>query len=123
MTKGDRDNINIKDDNNYTLEKKDGRYLFGDYTVFDENKNFINLLKDFVSISSNIIQIHKNVEKLRFVFHNAELLENEMIAKIKQFKNYTDTSMDAFYKNYHEDVINPLFPTPTGTDLFFQIKN
>jgi hypothetical protein len=44
------------------------------------------MLKDFVSISSNTIQIHMNVEKLLFVLHNAELLENEMIAKIKQFK-------------------------------------
>ena len=123
MTKRDRDNINIKDSNNYTLEKKAGRYLFGDYTVFDENKNFINMLKDFISISSNIIHIHKNVEKLRFVLNNAEILENEMIAKIKQFNDYADTSMDTFYKNYHEDIINTLFPTPTGTDLFFQIKN
>jgi hypothetical protein len=123
MTKGDGDNINIKDGNNYTLEKKGGRYLFGDYTIFDENKNFINMLKDFVSISSNIIQIHKNIERLRFVLNNAELLENDMIGKIKQFKNYTEISMDAFHKNYHEDIINALFPTPTGTDLFFQIKN
>ena len=122
-TKGDGDNININDSNNYTLEKKGGRYLFGDYTPFDENKNFINMLKDFVSVSSNIIQIHKNVERLRFVLNNAELLENEMIAKIKQLKNSTDASMDAFHKNYHEDIINALFPTPTGTDLFFQIKN
>jgi hypothetical protein len=67
MTKGDHDNINIKDGHDYTLEKKGGRYLFGDYTVFDENKNFINMLKDFISISSNIIQLHKNVEKLCFV--------------------------------------------------------
>jgi len=120
MTKRDHDTIDIKDGTDYTLEKKGGRYLFGDYTIFDENKNFINMLKDFISISSNIIQIHKNVEKLRFVLNNAELLENEMIAKIKQFKNYTDTSMDTFYKNYHEDIINILFPTPTGTDLFFK---
>jgi hypothetical protein len=123
MTKGDGDNININDSNNYTLEKKGGRYLFGDYTPFDENKNFINMLKDFVSVSSNIIQIHKNVERLRFVLNNAELLENEMIAKIKQLRNSTDASMDVFHKNYHEGIINALFPTPTGTDLFFQIKN
>jgi hypothetical protein len=123
MTKGDDDNINIRNGKDYTLGKKGGRYLFGDYTTFDENKNFINMLKDFVSISSNIIQIHKNVERLRFVLNNAELLENEMITKIKQFKNYTDESMDAFHKNYHEDIINTLFPMPTGTDLFFQIKN
>ena len=44
MTKGDGNNININDNNNYTLEKKGGRYLFGDYTPFDENKNFINML-------------------------------------------------------------------------------
>jgi hypothetical protein len=81
------------------------------------------MLKDFVSVSSNIIQIHKNIERLRFVLNNAELLENEMIAKIKQLKNSTDASMDAFHKKYHEDIINALFPTPTGTDLFFQIKN
>ena len=123
MTKGEGNNININDSNNYTLEKKGGRYLFGDYTPFDENKNFINMLKDFVSVSSNIIQIHKNVERLRFVLNNAELLENEMIAKIKQLKNSTDISMDAFHKNYHEDITNALFPTPTGNDLFFQIKN
>ena len=123
MTKGDGNNININDNNNYTLEKKGGRYLFGDYTPFDENKNFINMLKDFVSVSNNIIQIHKNVERLRFVLNNAELLENEMIAKIKQLKNSTNTSMNAFHKNYHEDIINTLFPTPTSTDLFFQIKN
>ena len=41
MTKGDRDNISIKNDNDYTLEKKGGRYLFGDYTVFDEDKNLL----------------------------------------------------------------------------------
>ena len=35
MTKGDRDNINTKNGNDHTLEKKGGRYLFGDYTEFD----------------------------------------------------------------------------------------
>ena len=46
------------------------------------------MLKDFVSISSNTIQIHMNVEKLLFVLHNAELLENEMIAKLSNLKLY-----------------------------------
>jgi hypothetical protein len=40
MTKRDRDNIYITDDNDYTL-KKGGRYLFGDYTVFDYDKNLL----------------------------------------------------------------------------------
>ena len=46
------------------------------------------MLKDFVFISSNTIQIHMNVEKLLFVLHNAELLENEMIAKLSNLKLY-----------------------------------
>ena len=122
MTKGNSENIDIKDRDNYNLEKKRGRYLFGDYTTFDENKNFINTLKDFVFILTNIIQIHKNVERLRFVLNNAESLENEMISKIKQLKNSINTSMDNFHKNYHENIMNALFKQ-TGNDFFFQIKN
>jgi hypothetical protein len=126
------DNSNDDDDNNnskevvnnsyYTFEEG-GRYLFGDYTPFDENKNFINVLKDFVSISTDIIEAHMNIERLRFVLKDIELFQNEMITKIKKFKVSTEASMDAFHKKYHEGIVNHLFPTPTGTDLYFKTKN
>jgi hypothetical protein len=71
MTRGiDREDICNP---HHIFNEKEGRYLFGDYSPFDENKNFINMLKDFVSVSSNIIHIHNNVARLHLVFRNYEL--------------------------------------------------
>ncbi|HET7147354.1 MAG TPA: hypothetical protein VFI73_02540 [Candidatus Nitrosopolaris sp.] len=102
---------------------KQGRYLFGDYSPFDENKNFINMLNDFVSVSSNIIHIHNNAAKLHLVFRNYELLQNEMLTNIEQFKTSTETLLDGFQKKYHEDIITTMFPTHADADPFFQSKN
>jgi hypothetical protein len=116
-------NNNKAVNNSYYTFEEGGRYLFGDYTPFDENKNFINVLNDFVSISTDIIKVHKNIERLRFVLKDIELFQNEMITKIKRFKSSTEASMDAFHKKYHEGIVNPIFSTQTGTDLSFKTKN
>ncbi len=121
MTRGiDREDICNP---HYIFNEKDGRYLFGDYSPFDENKNFINMLKDFVSVSSNIIHIHNNVAKLHLVFRNYELLQNEMMTNIDRFKTSTETLLDGFQKKYHEDIITNMFPAHADADLFFQSKN
>ena len=116
-------NNNNNDNDFHTLNSKGGRYLFGDYTPFEENKNFIYMLKDFVAISSNIIQIHQNTDKLRSVLKNAELFQNEMIAKVDQFKRSAEESLDAFHRKHNEGIVSNMFPTSMGTDPFFQIKN
>lgn len=121
MTRGiDREDICKP---HYFFNEKDGRYLFGDYSPFDENKNFINMLKDFVSVSSNIIHIHNNVARLHLVFRNYELLQNEMMTNIERFKTSNETLLDGFQKKYHEDIITTMFPTHADADLFFQSKN
>jgi hypothetical protein len=119
----DHKNNNNNDNDFHTLNRKGGKYLFGDYTPFEENKNFIYMLKDFVAISSNIIQIHQNTDKLRYVLKNAELFQNEMIAKVDQFKRSAEESLDVFHRKHNEGIINNMFPTSMGTDPFFQIKN
>lgn len=121
MTRGnDREDIC---NSHCIFNEKEGSYFFGDYTPFDENKNFINMLKDFVSVSSNIIHIHNNVAKLHLVFRNYELLQNEMMTNIERFKTSTETLLDGFQKKYHEDIITTMFPTHADTDLFFQSRN
>src|SRR5215475_8717870 len=112
--------------NNYdykTPNERGGKYLFGDYTPFDENENFIHMLKDFVSISSSIIQIHQNAEKLRSVIRNADIFQNEMNTKISEFRESTERTLDSFHMKINEEIINVMFPTSTSTDPFFQIKN
>jgi hypothetical protein len=112
-------------DNSYSdpVDCKDERYLFGDYTPFDENKNFINMLKDFTSISSNVVQIHRTTERLRFVLDNAEVMQNEIVSKIKQFKDSSEESMNSFYNKYHEGMADISFTSPGGEDFFFRMKN
>lgn len=102
---------------------KKGRYLFGDYSSFDENRNFVNMLKDFVSISNNIIQIHHKTEKLRLVLKNVDLLQNNMVTQLNEFRRSSEESFDAFHEKYNEGIINSMFPTVTGTDPFLEIKN
>jgi hypothetical protein len=121
MTRGiDREDICNP---HYIFNEKEGRYFFGDYSPFDENKNFINMLKDFVSVSSNIIHIHNNVAKLHLVSRNYELLQNEMMTNIERFITSTETLLDGFQKKYHKDIITTMFPTHADTDLFFQSRN
>ena len=81
------------------------------------------MLKDFVSVSSNIIHIHNNVARLHLVFRNYELLQNEMMTNIERFKTSTETLLDGFQQKYHEDIITTMFPTHADADLFFQSKN
>ena len=66
---------------NYTKQENKGRYLYGDYTPFEEKKNIIHVLKDFVSTSANIIEIHKNVGTLRFVLENVDVFQDEIIQR------------------------------------------
>ncbi len=71
-----------------------GSYLFGDYSVFDENKNVIDMLKDFVSISEHVFQIHENVEKLNYLVKKVENLRGVLDTKIDQLKISSESEMN-----------------------------
>jgi hypothetical protein len=109
--------------NSYSAHVAEGKYLFGDYTPFDENKNFLIILKDFVSLSTSIIQKHLDVEKLLFVLKNTKLLQNEVIAKIEESKSSVETSVVDFHKKYNEDLISTILPMPVANELFFKAKD
>jgi hypothetical protein len=55
---------NITNINADLTESSTGRYLYGDYSEFEENRNFINILNDYISISNNIFVIHDKIIKL-----------------------------------------------------------
>lgn len=106
----------------FRSDVEEGRYLFGDYSLFDENKNFIYMTKDFVSISSNVIQIHKNADKLRFLLKNAALLHEEMILKIENLRGTAESTLDSFFREYHEKIIPKIFPASAEVSFFFRTK-
>ena len=100
-----------------------GNYLFGDYSPFEENKNIIDMLKDFVSISEHVLQIHGNVDKLNFLLKNAEILREAMNTKINQFKMSSESEMDTFFDEFYEKLAKVYFPDQIGAEPFLRIKN
>jgi len=51
-------------------------------------------LKDFVSISEHVLQIHGNVAKLNFLLKNTEILRESLNVKINQFRTSCEAEKD-----------------------------
>lgn len=107
---------------NYTKEGNKGRYLYGDYTPFEEKKNIIHVLKDFVSTSANIVEIHKNVGTLRFVLENVDVFQDEIIRKIGNLQNSVESSLDAFHTKYHEKIVSSSDVKKEAESSFFRMR-
>lgn len=106
----------------YTKEENKGRYLYGDYTPLEENKNVIHVLKDFVSTSANIIEIHKNVGTLRFVLENVDVFQDEIIRKIGNLQNSVESSLDVFHTKYHERIVSTSDVKKDAESTFFRMR-
>ncbi|MGC2307282.1 MAG: hypothetical protein WA461_02680 [Nitrososphaeraceae archaeon] len=106
----------------YTKEENKGRYLYGDYTPLEENKNIIHVLKDFVSTSANIIEIHRNVGSLRFVLENVDVFQDEIIRKIGNLQNSVESSLDVFHTKYHERIVSSSDVKKDAESSFFRMR-
>jgi hypothetical protein len=100
-----------------------GTYLFGDYSVFDENKNIIDMLKDFISISEHVFQIHDNVEKLSYLIKRVENLRDVLNTKIDQVKLSSESDMDNFFDEIYEKLVKVYFPDQINVESFLRTKN
>ena len=101
----------------------EGKYLFGDYSPLEENKNIVDMLKDFVSISAHVLQIHRNVDKLNFLLKNTEILQEGINTRMSLFKTTSESAMDTFYEEFYERMIKVLFPDLIDSEPFYRIKN
>lgn len=107
---------------NYTIVENKGLYLYGDYTPFEEKKNIIYVLKDFVSTSANIIEIHKNVGTIRFVLENVDVFQDEVIRKIGNLQNSVESSLDVFHTKYHEKIVSSSDVEKEAESSFFRMR-
>jgi hypothetical protein len=72
---------------------RDGRYFFGYYSPYEDNKNIINMLKDFVSISEHLLHIHHNADKLMFLLKDAKTLQEDLNTKISHLGSTSESAM------------------------------
>jgi thermostable 8-oxoguanine DNA glycosylase len=117
---------------NQTISEK-GRYLYPDYSPFEENKNFLVMLKDFVNLSCSIFQIQNDLQVFHSELTHAESLQKDMISRIEQFRSSVEATVDSFHKEYNEKIANARFSLPAAvasgsndggdTNLFLTTKS
>lgn len=104
------------------LNNKMGRYLYGDYSVFDEDKNFINILKDYVSIMNNILIIHNRIKELEELEEETYKFQKNIQSKFTDFTKSIESTIFDFYSLYHSKVLKVLNEKSNESKKFFDTK-
>jgi hypothetical protein len=97
-----------------------GRFLYADYTPFDENKNFLEMLKDLVSVSEQILRIKNEAGAVSSALAGADTLYNDLNSKFRQFRANVLDAMDAYNDKFNE--ILRTGGRAEGSDLFYNSK-
>lgn len=122
--------INIHDSNSINIienlsdsNNKMGRYLYGDYSIFDENKNFIHILKDYVSIINNILTIYNKINELEELEEETYKFQKNIQNKFTDFTKSIESTIFDFYSLHHSKVLKVLNETSNESKKFFDTKN
>lgn len=103
---------------NYQIK---GRFMYADYSPLEDDRNLVDIIKDFVSLVSRLGRIDINNKKLGLLLSDSDGLRTDIIAAIKQIRTNTTFTMDKFY-NEHSDVLaNDLLTT--GATILVDTKN
>jgi hypothetical protein len=74
-----------------------GHFLYADYTPMEDNRNVIEMLKTYVSMTSGLIKLYTSNASLSSLLRDSDSLHNDIISAVKQIKNHTTSSIE----NYH----------------------
>jgi cysteinyl-tRNA synthetase len=97
---------NINNINADLTESSTGRYLYGDYSEFEENRNFINILNDYLSISNNIFVIHDKIIKLDQHIEETYNFQKDLHNRFTDFTKAMESSIYNFYSTSFENLTN-----------------
>lgn len=110
---------------NENLRKSDlkvGRYLYGDYSVFEENKNFIYLLKDHISLINNILINHNKINELEELDEEIYKFHRNIQSKFTDFTKSIESTIFDFYALHHLKVLKILNENSSQSKNFFDTK-
>jgi hypothetical protein len=98
-----------------------GRYLYADYTVFEQNSNFINLIKDFVMLSNGIARVNRDRENLYSAIQNSDVLKNDIGNMLDSFRKTCSQTISRHYIKHNDSAFLAL--QPSGVDYLAETKN
>lgn len=101
---------------------KAGRYLYGDYSVFEENKNFIYLLKDHISLVNNILINHNKINELEELDEEIYKFHKNIQNHFADFTKSIESTIFDFYSLHHLNVLHVLNEKSNQSKNFFDTK-
>src|SRR5437867_487393 len=84
------------------------RFLYADYSQFDDNINVIEMLKEFVSVTSRLLRLNSDNERMVSLMNNAASLSREVMAVLDHVSTDTGDAIDGFYKKYPDALATEL---------------
>lgn len=77
-----------------------GRYLYADYTPFEDNKNFLTMLRDFVSLTERLLRAKGEIESATLALSAASNMCTDLTLQFRKFKSEVSASMDSFNERF-----------------------
>jgi hypothetical protein len=98
-----------------------GRLMYADYSPLEDDRNLVEIIKEFTSLVSRIGRMDANGKKLAALLSDSDGLRQDIIAAIKNIRTDTTFTMDKFHSE-HVDVLSNELLTK-GAALLMDTKN
>ena len=82
-----------------------GRFMYADYSPLEDDRNLVEVIKDFVALVSRIGRLDVNNRKLATLASDSDRLRQDIISAIKHIKTNTTYTMEKF-SDEHADLLS-----------------
>ena len=89
-------------------------FLYADYSPLGDNRNIIEMLKDFVSLTGRVIQLQTSNEKLASLLNTAESLRQDVMHTVNQIRTNTKHAIELFHSKYPDALATGLHTSSTA---------
>ncbi len=82
-----------------------GRFMYADYSPLEDDRNLVEVVKEFVALVSRLGRLDVNNRKLASLASDSDRLRQDIISAIKHIKTNTTYTMEKFHDE-HADVLS-----------------
>ena len=98
-----------------------GRYTYADYSPLEDDRNLVEVIKEFAALSARLGRLDVTNRKLLALASDSDRLRQDIISAIKNIKSNTNQTMEKFHDE-HADVLSNELLTK-GSTLLLETKN
>ena len=97
-----------------------GRFMYADYSPLEDDRNLVDVIKEYVAIVSRIGRLDVNNRKLSSLANDSDRLRQDIISSIKHIKTNTTYTMEKFHDEHADLLSNELLTK--GASLLMDTK-